>query len=486
MKKIIIGVAIVAAIGVGGYFTLNKANDVADQELQSFITQYTQKPLVIDYLQSSPMVNTATWQIKESTQDSIKSILTLNIAGQEKPLHIPFNSQIIRGKTDYNGQSFGYGKIISHPDLSEFKDTLPKQLTNDSIISTLYIALDGSITQVGNISAFQSDNGELDFQGLNSVVNTSLLDWSAYDGKVTLQPLTVRDNNSSGTLKMSAIDGQFTLDKEGKYQGQSQPFSVEFNEENQPPVVIKVSKGDYNGTYQQVEGLTIPINSGELSYDEISIQVDTAAVKLNTVKLSGGIHKAGEQLVDLTAGLSADIDTSELKNSPMGANLPVNATLLKRAQFEYGFKKLPYVAVNAYYDTIAKISQDPDSNIDRDALINSVLSGVQKADSYFDATANVVTEAGNADLTAKLALSNQGKAITAEAFTELLDNNASKQQVLGLVEGKSVITINEKLADEVGASAMLQMMLNIMPQDGQYKLDAELKDGQATLNGQPL
>ncbi len=476
----------VAAIGAGGYFTLNKANDIAEQELTSFITQYTQEPLVINYLQSSPIINTATWQIKESTQDNIKSVLTLDIVGQDNPLNIPFNSQIIRGKTDYNGQSYGYGKIVSHPDLSEFKDTLPKQLTNDSIVSTWYVALDGSITQVGNMSAFQSDNGELDFKGLNSVVNTSLLDLSAYDGKVTLQPLTVSDKNGSGTLKMSAIDSQFTLDKEGKYQAKSQPFSFEFNAENQPPVVVNFSQGNYNGTYQQVEGLTIPVNSGEFSYDEISVQIDAVPVKFSAVKFSGGVHKAGEQLLDLTAGLSTNVDTSELKNSPMGANVPVHITLLKQAQLEYGFKKLPYVAVNAYYDTIARLSQNSDADIDRDALIKSVLSGVQKADSYFDATANVVTEEGNADLTATLKLSDQGKSITAEAFTELLNNNADKQQVLGLIEGKSVITINEKLADQVGVSAMLQMMLNVMPENGQYKLDAELKGGQATLNGQPL
>lgn len=478
MKKLLIAAGAVVVIAAGVVIVRNKSGDIAETELNKLISQYTNQPLVIDYLQSSPMISKATWQITQAGENNISSVAHVKFTALDDEFVVPINSEIIRGKTEYDGKSYGFGKIVSRPDLSNYRDNLAEQFTNESLTSTLYIALDGDVTEVSNIAAFQTDDGDLDFKGLTTSVSTSLLDLSNYDGKISVEPFVFSDGGES-SLEFSKINISFAVDEDGNYQGKSQPHSISV--QGFSPIVIDFSEGDYKGSYRRVDDLVVPLSNGELDYAKISVSVAGTPIVFKQVKFSGGTYDAGDKLVNLGAGVSMDIDVSELQNNPQS---PISPNITpQHFEIQYYFKQLPYQVINTYYETISNVYDNP-TDIDKEAIVQSALTDVQQADSFFELSSSLTAAEGNASIDSKFGLSEAGKNITPQDFITMADE--SEEMLLTLIMGETKAVIDEMLADKSETAPLMQLMLGATPQDGKYTLNFELKDGVPILNGTPL
>ncbi len=126
MKKALIGVALAAVIGGGGYFAVNKTQsaiaEFGDKQITTHVELYKKQPYIIKQLQSDPRISKAEWKVTQSTEDTINSVLTIGLLGEEEPLDIPLVSKITRGEVKYKDKSYGYGKIVTTPDVKNIKD----------------------------------------------------------------------------------------------------------------------------------------------------------------------------------------------------------------------------------------------------------------------------------------------------------------------------------------------------------------------------
>lgn len=489
MKKTLIALAIAGAVGIGGYVALNKAgSSIAEQQLTNFINENKNKPIKITQLEADPLIEKAHWTIKENKDNKVRSVLLFKLVGEDA-LEIPLNSEIIRGKTEYNGQSYGFGKIVTHPDLSQFKDLL-KVVNNQTLTSTQYIALDGNVTSVENIAEIKIEADEkFDFGGLTAETHLSLLTPSAYDTKIQSKKLTitVEEGADEGQLELSPFNLSFKIDKEGNYTGDSSPFSLQVTDsQNKQLTNISFSEGDYHGTHKSIKGLISPMSNGKATFKNIIIDgVDIGKNQLNNINIEGGIYEAGNSLVNFKGILSTDIDGTALKSSELGKLLAASGTAITPTalNIEYEFSNLGYDIINTYYTTLGMVDDD-DFELSEETQ-QQLVSSLQKTGAALSLIAGIKSEEGNADAHANLAFNEKGKSATAKTIIEALRNESPKQ-ASKLVSAEANMTVDEELAERTGASMMLQLMLGIAPKDSKYTIDAEIKDGKLTINGQPM
>ncbi len=492
MKKILIAIAAIAVIGTGGYWALNKsANNVAEQQLTTFLNENQNKPITITRLEIDPTVDKANITIKEVKDSHISSVFLLKLVGQNKVLEIPLNSEIIRGKTEYDGKSYGFGKIVTHPDLSQFKE-LPKAINNDTLTSTQYIALDGGITSVDTINSIEiKDKGSIKFGGLTAVSQFSLLNSSVFETKISSQKLTISEENkkrNAQTLEISPIELSIKLDEEGNSTGDSKPFSVQLLDSNTQEILTRgqFSKGTYSGTYKHIDGLTPPISNGKASFEHIVITDSTVGEnQLHNIELLGGIYEAKNNLVDVKANLSADVDTEKFKASGL-SRLPRGVQVTpKSLSYEYKLSDLSYDLVNTYYDIISRIQFDDEPEIPQE-MQKQLMTSLQKTDGNLSMALGIKTEEGNADGNIYVTLSEKGKTTPAEAIVAKINSNYQSEKNLEFVTAKAHVVIDNELADKTGLSTMLQMMLGIQSKDSKYTIDVEVKDGHVNIGDRPI
>lgn len=482
MKKVAIGVAVAAVIGVGVYLGKQQVGDavadVAETQVTEFINNNLNKPIVIEELQSHPFIKTATLTITEKTDTTIRSELTLTSIEDDSET-IPLNSEIIRGKVDYKGKSFGFGKIITKPDLSGFGDDLPKGITNDTFSLEQYIDLLGNVSEIYRIAPVQVKEGDgaIDFKGIEALVDTTLLNRSAFDGTFSIKGLDVSGPKGKKVV-LSPFDYQIKLASSGNYTASSTPINFVFSNPMDDDFSIAFSKGTYSGIYKIIDGLDMPINNGNGLFDSVTFGDDKLKITINHLKVSGGLYEIdGSDTNNLSAAISGDFDAASLpKQLPTGEPMPVK---LKSFALNYAFDNISKETLNLYQQTVNSFGFEEELSEEQ---IKTLVSALQKSDAQFKLTANVTAEEGKTDADASLALNEEGKA----ADFETLAAGISRDTAAKFFNGDLFVTMDKEFADATNLTMMAQMFLGITPENNQLTLKAELKDGQATMNGQAI
>lgn len=390
MKKALIGAAIAAVLGVGGYFALNKTKQVAaefgDQQLNTLITEYKQKPYTIKGLQSHPFVQRADIKITESNKDTVRSLLTV-VLRNRKVFEVPLSSVIIRGETKYNDKTYGYGKVVTTPIVSEIKDLSPFTKA-DTLTNTVYIGLDGDLLSVTEAAPVTIPEENFNFKGLTAVVDTSAMNTSAYDFDLNVKGFSSGDNSDKVTLLPFTM--HYHVNDNGEYTGESSPVTFY----NSILFTLNLSKGSYDGDYKEVQGLNMPLSNGVGKFDTLSVVVGGKTVKLNNLVLGGGFYENGK-LLDLKANLSADIDEKALKESGLLAMSPVPITP-KSLSFSYALNNVAYDVANTYFDVINQMGSDASDIPLSEAEQRAMIQSLQKTGVSYNMDVAIKTAEGDA------------------------------------------------------------------------------------------
>lgn len=474
MKKILISAVAATAVAGAAYLGFNKAGDVAETAITEFTQQYTGTPLTLNYLTSSPFIEEATWEITQADDKTIKSLLKLTFINDET-LELPLVSQIVRGKASYNNQSYGFGKIVTRPDISQL-DELPEGITGESFTLSKYIGLDGNITAVNEILPIKT--GELDFQGLTAVVNTSLTDTSSYEASLSLKGSTVFTDDQD-RLTISPTGFTMNMAKNGAYTAQSQPFRLTVASSETPDFQLAFSEGSYTGNYQVIKHLKTPLSNGTGQWDNLQFSGEGMQIQLNQFAFEGGIYEADNKQLDLRFKINTGIDTLGLK--ALGV-----AITPQQINLDYTLSKLSYPLVNAYYDYYADLD---DNDLSMGSLFDEeqakkILAEIQQSDSQLTLGIHLKAAEGDADAQGKLKLSEGGRTVATQTLLAAFEE--SPKQLLQWLAANLNVTIDESIADSTGLSMLLQMMLGTLPNEGKYTLKAEIKEGQGLVNGQPM
>ncbi len=480
MKKVILGVAVAAAIGAGGYFALNQGKQVArnfgEEEVKAFIAAHTNKAQTIDSLQAHPMVERADIKIVESTDTLVKSVITIKPVG-EKAFEIPLNSEIVRGEFKYADETYGFGKVITKPDLTGVQD-LPPFINENTLTNTSYFGLNGDVTSVTEISPITVAESNFDFKGMTAVVDTSLLSDNA-DIETDIDFAGVSFDTGQDSANFSKFTMNVKLDGNGEYTGESSPFDFALNEGSNKSLKLQIGKGTYKGNYKKVEGLVTAISNGVSKYDKLTATADGKSVLLNNFSVEGGIYDSGDKKVDLKVKLASDIDASSLKAQ---MPLPVEP---QSFEISYGFDNIGFDVVNTYMNAFN--SWDPQTSADApfsDEEVKAMAQSLQKSGFGFDFAAKVKAAEGEGEAQFNFAINETGKAADYAAFESAM-RQQNPQLLLPFFNGEMKTRLSKSLADVTGAS-MYMMMAGAKEEDGKYVIEAELKDGMATLNGQPV
>lgn len=486
MKKVVIGVAVAAVIGVGVYLGKQQVGDavadVAETQVTEFINNNLNKPIVIKELQSHPFIKTATLTITEKTDTTIRSELTIATIEDDSKT-IPLNSEIIRGKVDYKGKNFGFGKIITKPDLSSLGE-LPAGVTNDTFSLEQYIDLLGNVSEIYRIAPIQvtEDGVVVDFKGIDVVVNTQLLDRSTFDGTFSVKGLNVTSPDGESVV-LSPFDYQMALASSGNYTASSTPVDFAFNNPaDGQNFSVAISKGTYSGIYKTIDGLNMPINNGDGTFDSVTFGDDTIKITINNLKVSGGLYEIdGSDANNLTAAISGDFDTASLPTQlPDGQPVPVK---LQSFALNYALNNLSKETLNLYQQMANSFGFELEEELSEEQ-VKVLMTSLQKSDAQFKLTANVTAEEGKTDAAVSLALNETGK--TADFETLVADIDRGPDTAAQFFNGDVLVTMDQGFADATNLTMMAQMFLGITPENNQLTLKAELKDGQATMNGQPI
>ncbi len=489
MKKTLIAVATAAILGTGAYYGISKgANNVVEEQLTTFINTNKNKPIRIKQLEMAAPVQSANLTITSVEENKVRSIFSLKLAGETEALEIPLNSEIIRGETEYNGKSYGFGKIVTHPDLSQFKE-LPEGINNETLTSTQYIALDGEITSVDSIESItlkdDSDKSAINFGGLVATTSFSALNSSEIDSQINMKKLLISDYLKAEDLEVSPINLTIKIDDKGNYVGNSEAFSLQLinQKSKQAETNIKVSTGDYTGSYHYIDGLTPPISHGKAKFENVVIDnVMSGENQLNNIEFVGGLYEADNNLLDIKGSFSTEVDAEKFKASKLSQLTKKVNVVPTFFGIEYSLSNFNHDFINTYYEAISNLKSGAEE-IPQETT-DQLISNFQKSDGSFSLAADVKTEDGDIDANMSLALSEKGKQLSPQELSTAIKKGSPAS--LNLLKAEAHAKIDSKLADKTELSMMLQMMLGIQPKDNQYVIDAEVKDGHVNVNGQPM
>ncbi|MBS9781820.1 MAG: DUF945 family protein [Gammaproteobacteria bacterium] len=483
MKKTLIGVALAAVIGGGGYFAVNKTQsaiaEFGDKQITAHVELYKKQPYVIKQLLSDPRITKAEWKVTQSTKDTINSVLTIGIVGEEEQVEIPLVSKITRGEVKYKEKSYGYGKIVTTPDVKKIKD-LPEVIKADTLTNTTYIGLDGDLLNVTDVKPVKVPEENFTFQGLTAVVDTSATNTSDYDFDLKIEGFIANKDGKLITLEPFDVSYQV---KNGDYTGKSSVFTFVGSDDYSDKLsTIVLGKGSFKGHYEYVDGLQVPISDGVATFEHLSVSVDKKpAIKFNNIAATGGYYKKAEKVLDLKGSLKMDVDTSAMVE--LMQQLPIKVTP-ESVSFDYAFNNIGYDVVNTYVDVLGKLDPEsgepPISETEKKALLQSL----QKSGAGLSVNLGLKTAEGNADADMNYTLSEAGKNVDVDTLIESLKKR-NPQQAMAFFEGKANLTVSKALA-KATRTAMYLMMVQAKEEQDNYVINAELKDGTVTVNGQPM
>lgn len=487
MKKPLIGIVTAAVIGVGGYFAVNQTQQAAanfgDKELQNLITQHQNTPYVIKAVQSHPWVSRADIKVTEATENTIKSLLTLQVFNDDV-LEVPLISVITREKVSYQDKSFGYGQIVTTPDYNGIDD-LPSFINKDSLVNTTYLGLDGSLLNVTAIAPVDIAEENFSFKGGSIVVNTSLSDAASYD--FTMQTDGLNANDDGTVLELSPFEMHYHLKKDGQYTGETSPLVFTFNDlKSLNGVSFDLSQGKYSGVYKNLEGLSIPFSNANGKYDNLTLTVDGTPIKFNDIVIDSGFYENGKaKQLDVKFGLAAKIDENALKASGLLAKSGVNVTP-KNLSFNYALTHIGYDVVNLYFDFLSQLVQDEQAMDDDkvEAQVQTALSSLQKTGSGYQAGLALATSEGNIDTNLNITFSEVGKAADAAAFIAAVEQE-NQQALFSFIDGNGKVQISKKLV-QISGAGMYLMMAGAKEDGDNFVIEAKIENGSLIVNDKPM
>ncbi len=483
MKKALIGVVIAVVIGGGAYFTLNKTKqavaEFGDKQLNSQIELYKKQPYVIKELQSHPMVKQAEIKVTESSQDTVKSLLTVALA-EGTTIEVPLTSVITRGEAKYQDKSYGYGKIVTTPDIQQAKN-LPDFIKADTIDNTTYIGLDGDLLNVSSVKSFTLPKNHLTFKGVTAVTDANISNLSTYHIDAKFKGFS--SGNESNSFSLGPFKLTTQVDKDGSYTGTSTPLTINIKDRFGKAQVMQLGEGNYKGQRKTVEGLNNPIGNGSAQFKTFSLTVEGKTLQFNDFLVEGGLYEAGENLLDIKANASLQVDEQALKDSGLLAAAPVKITP-KSLSFGYGLSKVNYDVVNTYFAVLGKVQPGESELPFTEAEQKAILQSLQKSDAGFSLHIAAKTAEGDADADMKVGLSEAGKAA---AIDDLIGAFQQKtpEQAKSFFNGEANLSVSKQLVEITQTAIYLQMM-KAKEENGNYVLKGELKDGIVSVNGQPM
>lgn len=479
MNKIVISIAVI--IGIGGYFVLNKTKqavaDFGDEQLSALVAKYKQKTYPIKLLQSQPSIQQANFKITESTNNSAISLLSIALVDGSS-YEIPLNSVITRGKTEYKGKAYGYGKIVTKPIISKIKE-LPTFIKADTLVNTTYLGLDGEILNVTDIAPIEQSEEGLDFKGYTVILSTTFANTSVYNFNLIANGF--KNSHDDRMIQIEPYAIKYSVAEDGTYVGESSPLIFSFSQHGSESLKIGLGKGNYQGNYKEVKELDMPIRNGIAKLDTLSVTLNGKTVKLNQLVLGGGLYKNGK-LVNLKAEFSANIDEKTLAESGLLAMLPIQITP-KSLAFSYALNSVGYDVANTLSKAISQFNITSDKMMLTEDEQRSILQSLQKTNVSHKMDISIKTIEGDADANMALSLSDAGKTASTDALLAVFQQQ-SPEQAKAFFNSKANVKMNKNLADITQATAYL--IMSGAKEDGDdYVIEGELKDGISTINGQP-
>ncbi len=482
MKKALIGVALAAIIGGGGYFAVNKSKsviaDFGEKQINAQVELYKKQPYVIKELQSDPRISKAEWKVTNSTKDTINSVLTIGVIGEKEPLDIPLVSKITRGEVKYKDKTYGYGKIVTTPEV-EHINGLPEVIKTDTLTNTTYIGLDGDLLNVTDVKQIKVPEENFTFQGLTAVVDTSATNTSVYDFDLNVNGFIADDDGKLMTLEPFDLNYQV---KNGDYTGNSTPVTLVGSDYSGKLTKIVFGKGAFNGHYEYVEGLQMPISDNTAKFENLSISADkNPAIKFNNILITGGYYKKADKVIDIKGSMAMDVDAAAMQE--LIQQLPMKVTP-QSLSFNYAVNSIGYDVLNTYVDVIGKFDPESDELPITDAEKAALLQNLQQNGAGLSVSAGLKTAEGNANADMNYTFSETGKVVDVDTLIASLKKGNPKQS-LAFFEGKANLTVSKALA-QATQTAMYLMMVQAKEEQDNYVINAELKDGTVTVNGQPM
>ncbi|MGY0399281.1 MAG: hypothetical protein ACWIPH_04980 [Ostreibacterium sp.] len=499
MKKGLISVIIIVILGIGGYIAMNQngqnivkqtvggisnsVGDIAEKEINAFITKYKNKPLTLESLQSIPLIEQATWTITQSDDKNIKSQLTIKLWGK-KTIKIPLNSQIIRGKTEYNGKTYGFGKILTKPDLSALTD-LPPSINEDTISNTTYIALNGNITTLTTIEPVAIDN-QSSFKGFNAIANTSLSNANSGDIAIDFKGLSL-NHQQDETFNITPIKASFNFTKDGKYIGDSSAFTLTLNAEDSiknSRAIVDFGKGSYNGMHKVVEGLATSIGHMTAVYDTITLSRDHQ-LEMSNVKLASGFIDAGNKKLNIDFSLNSDINSEStlITSLTKQAGAPIPAPT--HVDFQYTLKDIGYDIVNTFYNASKTYNDKKTGPLLTKTQTDNIIRNLQKNQSGLHVAFNINTTQGDFKSVLDLSINKMGQEADPADFITVFQQ-LNPKTILTYLDGTANVSISETLIDANKRGPLSLIMGNFKQKESYYIMDIKIKDGEVMVNGKSI
>ncbi|WP_218110477.1 DUF945 family protein [Ostreibacterium oceani] len=488
MKKIgIIAVAGIIIIAAAAFLFKGKISDSVgnqfEKQAKTFLENNTNKPISIKSLAQSPEITTATITINEVKDTEIRSQLDISLAMGQK-FSLPLNTEIQRGEISHNGKSYGFGKLVTKPDLSQFTD-LPAVIDENTFTLEQFIDLLGNVHEVYTVTplSFKDSGSQMNFAGATVNIDTSFFNRANASGDFAVRTLTVNEDNN--TFILSPIEGSFNLSENGDYQVSTGPLSIEIAAIDGTGG-IRAEKMISTGNYQSIDGLSVPLNNGEASIKDISIKVpdpmtgQMTEIKLSSLDFTGGIYQNGDNHVDIKYNVKANATEN-------GIALPL-PVLLQSASMDFQMNRLANSAINTYFDTLLPIMYQIENSANAEAEALAVLEGqllpaIQQSDTQTMLAFDIQTDQGKAAMDADFALNESGKSASVNDLIAAL-----KRGDTGIINANAKANIAKSLSDATELTSMLQLFMGeyVNETETDYTFEAVLKDGQATLNGKPL
>lgn len=479
MRKLIIALIMIVVVGLGSYFGYQRFKGTLDSKLTELINTNMNKPIAIKNL-TIVLLKEVNWTITAYANNIINSQISFKYVENENEIKIPITSTITKGTIQYKGEKYGYGKIVSKADLSQFKNDY-LNLVADSFTSTQYITLTGDIAEVTKFAKFSLDskdnsNGKLDFKGATMVRKFSLVNIDRFPFKnlvIDFLGLDVNDNSSS--MSITPVNIKINID-ENKIHGSSIPIKMAVTNLKSPAKSTTIDIGNiiFDGRLVKMDKVYKPFLTEKLKIDHIKFNDYLLSNKPVPIpwELShlefAVLHKEVGDYVDSSITISAMVNGRSIREqlSPvMKARIPF---ALKSFDIEFGFE-------NNYYENFNVLPVgDGKEKLNK---LQDILDKAQTKDLKIYFITNFKTDSGNANGQGELGLSSIGKSVDIRLFR---DYSPYK-----IYEGITRLNVDKTLADKVNLSSQFPWFGKVI-ENNQLVFKAELKNGQVTFNGKPL
>ncbi len=495
-KALLVGAALVGGIGIYTvavpdnpiYNTVTgSVANVIDDQIQDFFSKNIGVKHNVDIIEQSTMASRMDWTINEKISDN-KVLGTLHIFLNENQenldINIPFESVIVKGKNEFDGENYGYGRIETTFSLPEaFPDELKDKFKNLHKLTT-FIALDGDAIHSFNIKPEGIFKG-FDFNIKQSFINQDIsninFDFKGLKDKLgELYPIQmnidIKDNYNNSYGFISPI----------------QLISKKLH--------IDIAKITFTNNLQDEPLLKSPmklankIGDAELKTDRIKFTIEDkdVAVDLRDFKLFVKTAKNSENKFDNEFVLDTKIEAlksgyKDLKKLPDGIainglkfgfnidNISPDFINYMVGDFNKTFKKYPYIFEQPWLyseEDVKKVFNEFKTRLFDDFVDNK---GKLAFSFGNDTNYGMIT----------LDVSAQFKENAKDGFIPAVMTQ-NTPALLSMFNGQVDLVFPKKIVNAISDTPLSAGTQFAVADGDKYKVKLEVKDGKVLVNGKPL